>query len=67
MRIVKDYNSTEVTSCRSCDIPYKKEVNYTTVLDEFIISPENVKSKDEKFMYSGHNSAKLTFHFNKAI
>ena len=64
MRIVNATNNTQVPTCRSCDIPYKKGVNYTAVLDGFIVS-DNVEATaenvDEDFMYSDHNPVKLTF------
>ena len=64
MSVVKALNNTEVPTCRSCDIPYKKGVNYTSVLDGFIVS-DNVEARaeniDEDFIYSDHNPVKLTF------
>ncbi|MPM71817.1 hypothetical protein SDC9_118788 [bioreactor metagenome] len=64
MSVVKALNNTEVPTCRSCDIPYEKGVNYTSVLDGFIVS-DNVVAKaenvDKDFTYSDHNPVKLTF------
>lgn len=62
--IVKAKNDTQVATCRSCDIPYTKGVNYTSVLDGFIVS-DNIKAETENidldFMYSDHNPVLLTF------
>lgn len=67
MRIVNASNSTEVPTCRTADIPYTKGVNYTSVLDGFIVS-DNVTATaeniDADFMYSDHNPVKLTFKLN---
>lgn len=62
--VVRAENLTEVATCRSTDLPYEKEVNYTTVLDGFIVS-DNVKAVaenlDTDFLYSDHNPVLLTF------
>lgn len=62
--IVRADNITEVATCRSCDIPYTKGVNYTATLDGFIIT-NNIEAKalniDNDFMYSDHNPVKLSF------
>ena len=51
----------------TADIPYTKGVNYTSVLDGFIVS-DNVTATaeniDADFMYSDHNPVKLTFKLN---
>lgn len=57
--------STNAPTCRSTDIPYEKGVNYTVVLDGFIVS-DNVKvvshtNIDNDFTYSDHNPATMTF------
>ena len=57
--------STNAPTCRSTDIPYEKGVNYTVVLDGFIVS-DNVKvvscvNIDNDFKYSDHNPATMTF------
>lgn len=61
--------ATDDPTCRSTDIPYTKGVNYTVVLDGFIVS-DNVQvesvtnlvdGKSVDFMYSDHNPATLTF------
>ena len=68
MKIVDAKNNKSVPTCRSCDIAYKKEVNYTSVLDGFIVS-ENVDATAENidmdFMYSDHNPVKITFRLKK--
>lgn len=64
MRIVNASNNTNVPTCRSSDIPYEKGVNYTSVLDGFIVSDNVIATAeniDEDFMYSDHNPVKLTF------
>ncbi len=64
-------SSNQNPTCRSTDLPYQKGVNYTVVLDGFIISDniekisvENIitsNGKDVNFMYSDHNPVLLTF------
>lgn len=62
--IVKADNALEVPTCRSSDIPYEKGVNYTAILDGFIVS-DNIEAHatniDSDFMYSDHNPVTLTF------
>lgn len=57
-------NDQQVPTCRSCDLPYTKGVNYTSVLDGFLVS-ENVQARavnvDTDFAYSDHNPVKLEF------
>lgn len=57
--------STNAPTCRSTDIPYEKGVNYSVVLDGFIVS-DNVTvvgcvNIDNDFLYSDHNPATMTF------
>lgn len=63
-RVVAADNVTEVPTCRSTDMPYEKGVNYTTVLDGFLVS-ENIRAtaenRDEDFQFSDHNPVRLTF------
>lgn len=65
--IVPAKNLAAVPTCRSCNIPYTKGVNYTATLDGFIISKnidavaENI---DYDFQYSDHNPVKLIFRLN---
>lgn len=62
--IVRAGNQTEVATCRSTDLPYVKGVNYSVVIDGFIVS-DNVAASaanvDTDFLYSDHNPVKLTF------
>ena len=52
-------------TCRSTDMPYEKGVNYTVVVDGFIVSDnvQIIKSEniDTDFEYSDHNPATLQF------
>jgi endonuclease/exonuclease/phosphatase family metal-dependent hydrolase len=52
-------------TCRGADIPYEKDVNYTCVIDGFIVSDNvtvtAVETQDLQFAYSDHNPVKLTF------
>lgn len=64
MSIVAALNDKQVPTCRSCDIPYTKGINYTSVLDGFFISDNItafVQNIDRDFLYSDHNPVKLTF------
>lgn len=66
--VVKAENISLVPTCRSCDITYQKGVNYTSVLDGFIVS-DNVEAFaeniDADFMYSDHNPVILHFRLKK--
>lgn len=57
-------NELETPTCRGADIPYTKGVNYTTVVDGFLVS-DNVKAAaeniDTDFAWSDHNPVKLEF------
>lgn len=57
-------NVNEVATCRSSDMAYQPGVNYTCVLDGFIIS-SNIEATahniDLNFEYSDHNPVRLTF------
>lgn len=67
MSIIQAKNYKKVPTCRSCDIPYTKGVNYTSILDGFIVSDNitaTVQNIDANFMYSDHNPVKLTFILN---
>lgn len=61
---VQAANKAEVATCRSSDLPYQKGVNYTVILDGFIIS-DNIEATaeniDTDFTYSDHNPVKMTF------
>ena len=61
--------SNEIPTCRSTDMPYTKDVNYSVVLDGFIVS-DNVnvisvnnvaQENDELFLYSDHNPVYMEF------
>ncbi len=62
--IVKAENYKEVATCRSSDMPYVKGVNYTAVIDGFIVS-DNIEAIaeniDADYKYSDHNPVKLSF------
>ena len=64
IRIQKAENELEAPTCRGADIPYTKGVNYTTVVDGFLVS-DNIQAKalnvDTDFAYSDHNPVKLEF------
>ena len=58
-------------TCRSTDMPYQEGVNYTVVIDGFIVSDniEVVKTSvisqdDTLFLYSDHNPVTMQFKFN---
>ncbi len=57
-------NGFEVPTCRGADIPYTEGVNYTTVVDGFIVSDNLIASAenlDTGFSFSDHNPVLLTF------
>ncbi len=62
--LVKAENSTQVPTCRSTDMIYRKGENYTVVIDGFLVS-DNVLATSENidldFTHSDHNPVKLTF------
>lgn len=61
-------NELEVPTCRGADISYKKGVNYTTVVDGFLVS-DNIRAKavniDTDFAYSDHNPVQLEFELTE--
>ncbi|MEG1012033.1 MAG: endonuclease/exonuclease/phosphatase family protein [Ruthenibacterium sp.] len=65
--IVEAANGHTVPTCRACDIPYTKGVNYTSVLDGFVVS-DNITATAENidldFLYSDHNPVKISFTLN---
>lgn len=67
--VVRADNVTEVPTCRSTDMPYEAGVNYTVVLDGFLVS-DNVTATaeniDSGFLYSDHNPVLLTFALREA-
>lgn len=62
--IVRAENELKVPTCRGADIPYTKGVNFTTVVDGFLVS-DNVKASaeniDTDFSFSDHNPVRLRF------
>ena len=52
-------------TCRAAEIPYEKGVNYTVVVDGFIVSDNvdtvAVENIDLDFQYSDHNPAVMQF------
>lgn len=63
-RFVRAENAKEVPTCRGADIPYRKGVTYTTIVDGFLVS-DNVAAEaeniDEGFLHSDHNPVVMTF------
>ena len=61
-------NEFDVPTCRGADLPYTKGVNFTTVVDGFLVS-DNVKATaeniDTDFGYSDHNPVLLRFELLK--
>lgn len=68
VRIVRADNELEVPTCRGADIVYTKGINYTTVVDGFLVT-DNVRAAaeniDTDFAYSDHNPVKLQFELMK--
>ncbi len=66
--IVRAENELEVPTCRGADIPYTRGVNFTTVVDGFLVS-DNVNASaeniDTDFGYSDHNPVLLRFELEK--
>lgn len=62
--IVRAENELGVPTCRGADIPYTKGVNFTTVVDGFLVS-DNVEASaenmDTDFAFSDHNPVMLQF------
>lgn len=62
--VVEAENLTRVPTCRSSDMPYTPGLNYTAVLDGFIVSDNltaTAENIDTGFAYSDHNPVLLTF------
>ncbi|MBS6563290.1 MAG: hypothetical protein KH328_08085 [Staphylococcus sp.] len=57
--------NNNIPTCRSTDMPYEKNVNYTVVLDGFIVSKNvdviMVENVDTNFEYSDHNPVYMKF------
>lgn len=65
--VVLPDNIGSVPTVRSVDIPYEKGVNYTSVVDGFIVSANvtaAAQTLDLNFEYSDHNPVLLTFSLN---
>lgn len=66
MHIVVAENAQSVPTCRAAEIPYEFGVNYTAIVDGFIVS-DNIEARveniDTQFQYSDHNPVKMTFKF----
>ncbi len=61
--------STNAATCRGADIPYEKGVNYSTVVDGFIVS-DNVtvieeSTLDTQYAYSDHNPVVIKFRLDR--
>ncbi len=58
-------NADSVPTCRSSDMPYEKGVNYTVIVDGFIVSDNievvSVKNQDMEFIFSDHNPVHMKF------
>lgn len=56
---------TNAPTCRAAEIPYTKGVNFTVIIDGFLVSDNidvvSVENIDLDFMYSDHNPAKMVF------
>ncbi|MEA4893697.1 MAG: endonuclease/exonuclease/phosphatase family protein [Oscillospiraceae bacterium] len=67
LSVVRADNVNDVPTCRSTDMPYEKGVNYSVVIDGFIVS-DNVTASavniDTDFDFSDHNPVLLTFTLN---
>lgn len=63
-RVVVAKNIQNVPTCRSCNIPYEKGVNFTVTVDGFLVT-DNVEATaqniDADFAYSDHNPVLLSF------
>ena len=67
----KFVSDDSLPTCRSTDMAYQKDVNYTVVIDGFIVSDNiqvieaNVVSQgNDLFLYSDHNPVTMEFRFN---
>lgn len=64
-RVAEADNKDKVPTCRSSDMPYQKGVNYTVIIDGFIISDNvekiSVENIDTQFAYSDHNPVVMKF------
>lgn len=62
--VVPATNGDQVATVRSSDMPYRAGVNYTAIIDGFIVS-NNIEASstiiDTNYQYSDHNPVKLNF------
>ena len=60
--------ATNAPTCRGADMVYEKGVDYTVVIDGFIVNDKisvvSVENVDLDFKYSDHNPVKLVFKLN---
>ena len=67
LHIVKASNRFEVATCRTTDIPYEKGVNYSTVIDGFLVT-DNVKATakniENGYAFSDHQPVIMSFSLN---
>lgn len=60
--------ATNAPTCRAAEIPYEEGVNYTVVIDGFIVSENvtvhSVTNLDYGFLYSDHNPVLMEFSLN---
>ena len=61
--------SMDVATCRGAEMPYKKGINYSTVVDGFLVS-DNVavgseNTIDTDYAYSDHNPVLMEFRLIK--
>ncbi|MCH3916849.1 MAG: endonuclease [Spirochaetia bacterium] len=64
MHICKADNEFEIPTCRSSDLPYTKGINYSTVIDGFLLSPgisATAHNISNDFAYSDHQPVRLSF------
>ncbi len=61
-------SATNAPTCRSTDMAYEKGVNYSVVIDGFIVSNNVtvtfIENIDTDFMYSDHNPVYMEFELN---
>ncbi len=60
--------SINAATCRGADIPYEKGINYSTVVDGFIVSDNvtvlNESTSDTQYAYSDHNPVVIKFRLD---
>lgn len=64
--IAKAVNRGDVSTCRSADIPYEKNVNYTALIDGFIVSDNieyEVRNIETNYAWSDHQPVEMRFSF----